>query len=179
MSNHQSPDGCRNRAENQPYKEKATTRGRATQGSPRPEFLAEFVSSSIHRTQGRSSAAPILDTNFGRSTKSGTVQPHYGHRTPITRATRSAENHRTRAGGIGNPDGAILAIQVLKTWAKQEALIARSSAEAELYAIVNAATETIGTQALASDLGMTLSARVYIDSNAAKSIGEREGFDWV
>ena len=42
---------------------------------------------------------------------------------------------------------------------------------------LKAATEALGTQTLAAELGITLQARDHIDSTAAESICEREGLD--
>ena len=67
----------------------------------------------------------------------------------------------------------------IKTWSKTQGLIAKSSAEAELYAAVRAACEALGVQTLMADFGQEIGARVHIDASAAKSIIEREGLDKV
>ena len=67
----------------------------------------------------------------------------------------------------------------IKTWSKTQGLIAKSSAEAELYAAVRAASEALGVQTMLEDLGEKIDARVHIDASAAKSIIEREGLDLV
>ena len=41
----------------------------------------------------------------------------------------------------------------LKTWSKTQAIDAKSSGEAELYAVVRGATEALGMATLANDLG--------------------------
>ena len=64
---------------------------------------------------------------------------------------------------------------VLKSWSKTQAVIAKSSAESELFAIVRASTEALGLVTLFGDLGMTIDTRVHVDASAAKSIVEREG----
>ena len=43
----------------------------------------------------------------------------------------------------------------LKTWGKTQAIVAKSSGEAELYAVVRGATEALGMAALAKDLGFS------------------------
>ena len=65
----------------------------------------------------------------------------------------------------------------IKVWSKTQALIAKSSAEAELYATVKAAVEALGIGTLLGELGQEMQMRVHIDSTAAKSICEREGLD--
>lgn len=64
----------------------------------------------------------------------------------------------------------------IRMWYRTQNLVAKSSAEAELYASVRAACEALGLQTLRQDLGQQLQVRVYIDASAAKSIIEREGF---
>ena len=72
--------------------------------------------------------------------------------------------------------GAImLGSHCIKTWSKTQALIAKSSAEAELYGAVRAACEVLGFQTLMEDMGVQIDARTHIDASAAKSIIEREG----
>ena len=62
---------------------------------------------------------------------------------------------------------------------KTQLLIAESSAESELYGIVKASCEALGTLTLAQELGGSLDARVHVDAAAAKGIAERSGFDKV
>ena len=73
----------------------------------------------------------------------------------------------------------MLGLHCIKSWSKTQSLVAKSSAEAELYATVKAASEALGVQTLLSELGQEMKARVFIDSSAAKSICEREGLDKV
>ena len=59
-------------------------------------------------------------------------------------------------------------------------MIAESSAEPELHAIVRASTEALGLLTLFKDLGITVvDSRVHVDTSAAKSIVEREGLGKV
>ena len=53
--------------------------------------------------------------------------------------------------------------------------MATSTAEAELYAGNRAATESMGVQAFAKDLGRVVTIRLHIDSSAALSIISRTG----
>ena len=53
--------------------------------------------------------------------------------------------------------------------------MALSSGEAEYDALVKAAAEALGAQALALDLGWTTKVRIWIDASAAKSMASRIG----
>lgn len=64
---------------------------------------------------------------------------------------------------------------VLKTWASTQATIALSSAEAELYALVKGAAQTLGMMAMARDLGLDLCGRISSDASAALGIIKRQG----
>ena len=64
---------------------------------------------------------------------------------------------------------------LIKAWAKQRRIVATSSAESELYAGNRAATESVGVQAFAKDLGRAVPIRLHIDSSAALSIMSRTG----
>ena len=64
---------------------------------------------------------------------------------------------------------------LIKAWTKQQSIVATSTAEAELYAGNRAATESMGVQAFAKDLGRAVTIRLHIDSSAALSIISRTG----
>ena len=68
---------------------------------------------------------------------------------------------------------------VLKTYCKQQKVIALSSAEAELYAMVAASAEAIAIAAYARDLGLDLAVEMYCDSAAALGITNRAGIGKV
>ena len=61
----------------------------------------------------------------------------------------------------------------LKTWSKTQALVAKSSGEAELYAVVRGAAEALGMATLAQDLGQKVEIQLHIDALAAKGMIER------
>ena len=63
----------------------------------------------------------------------------------------------------------------LKTGSSTQTTIAMSSGEAELYAVVRGASEGLGLQALADDLGVTRAVRIWTDSAAAKGMVSRTG----
>ncbi len=64
---------------------------------------------------------------------------------------------------------------VVKTWSSTQASIATSSGEAEFYALTKAAAEGLGMQAVARDLGVESTVRVWVDSSAAKAMASRTG----
>ena len=68
---------------------------------------------------------------------------------------------------------------VLKTYSKQQKVVALSSAEAELYAMVAASAETLAIQAYCKDLGMDTKCELYCDSSAALGISQRAGIGKV
>ena len=73
--------------------------------------------------------------------------------------------------------GGVLTFQggILKTWSSTQASIAQSSGEAEYYALVRAASESLGMQSLMRDMGWDAKIRLLVDSSAAKSIASRTG----
>ena len=67
----------------------------------------------------------------------------------------------------------------LKAWSKTQALIAKSSGEAELYAVVRGAAEALGMATLAKDLGRKVGIQLHVDALAAKGMIERKGLSKV
>ena len=67
----------------------------------------------------------------------------------------------------------------IKTWPKTHSVVAKSSAESELYGIVKASCEALGTLTLMGELGQEMCSRVHVDATAAKGIAERTGLDKV
>jgi hypothetical protein len=67
----------------------------------------------------------------------------------------------------------------LKTWSKTQALVAKSSGEAELYAVVRGAAEALGMATLAKDLGRKVEIQLHVDALAAKGMIERKGLSKV
>jgi len=68
---------------------------------------------------------------------------------------------------------------VVKTYCRQQKVVALSSAEAELYAMVAASAETLAMAAYAADLGIPLGCELYCDSSAALGIAQRAGIGKV
>ena len=67
----------------------------------------------------------------------------------------------------------------IKSWSSQQSLVSLSSAEAELYGVVKASSETLGAQAMAGDFGHTQSVRIYADASAALGIVHKKGLGKV
>ena len=67
----------------------------------------------------------------------------------------------------------------IKTYSKQQKVVALSSAEAELYAMVAASAESMAIQAYAADLGISSKSELYTDRSAALGIAKRAGIGKV
>ena len=81
---------------------------------------------------------------------------------------------RSTSGGI-----VTIGAHMIKSYSRQQKVVALSSAEAELYATVAASAEGLAFQAYANDLGMAFSGEVYTDSSAALGILQRTGLGKV
>ena len=77
---------------------------------------------------------------------------------------------KSTSGGMLVVDGCCLRI-----WSSAQATVATSSGEAELYALVKAAAEGLGFQAVASDFGVELRVELWVDLSTAQSISSRNG----
>ena len=64
---------------------------------------------------------------------------------------------------------------LIKMWCKTQAVVALSSAEAELYGLVRASAETLGLISLYKDLGTPMNGLVLGDASAALAIVARRG----
>ena len=89
-------------------------------------------------------------------------------RTAIGPAIRHPE--KSTSGGV-----LALGDHVLKSWSKNQTIVALSSGEAELYAINTAASGAIGLQSLLHDMGIDLEIQLITDSSAAKAMLSRTG----
>ena len=63
----------------------------------------------------------------------------------------------------------------IKVWSKTQAVIAKSSAESELYGVVKGACEALGVKTLCADMGDDIDVRLELDATAAKGILDRQG----
>ena len=80
---------------------------------------------------------------------------------------------RTRisvSGGVVRIGGA-----PIKCWSKDQHNLAKSSAEAELYAANLGGEQALGIQTMMRELGCEMSIRIYIDSSAALGVIQRKG----
>ena len=68
---------------------------------------------------------------------------------------------------------------LIKSWAKNQGLVALSSAESELYAVVKATAEGVGIQSIMKDLGQIVEGHVWADASAALGIVNRKGLGKV
>ena len=68
---------------------------------------------------------------------------------------------------------------LLKSWSTNQQVIALSSGEAELYAQIKGAAQTLGMISMAADFGESLKGIVYSDSVAALGICTRVGLGKV
>ena len=64
---------------------------------------------------------------------------------------------------------------LLKAWSSTQGGVALSSAEAEYYAMVDAATRSFGIKNLAAEMGLNLKVVLHTDSSGAKSMASRRG----
>ena len=60
---------------------------------------------------------------------------------------------------------------VIKSWSTNQSVIALSSGEAEYYALVKAASVSIGVKTIMKDMGVELSQPIAIRSDASAAIG--------
>ena len=72
-----------------------------------------------------------------------------------------------------------LGSHVLKSWSSTQNVIALSSGEAEFYAIVKGASQSMGLQALLRDLHINTRIKVLTDATTGKSIASRRGLGRV
>ena len=63
----------------------------------------------------------------------------------------------------------------VKTYSSTQAVIALSSAEAEYYGLIKAASCALGMQAMYHDLGESISIDLFTDASAARGIAMRSG----
>ena len=64
---------------------------------------------------------------------------------------------------------------IVKSWSKTQSIVARSSGEAEFYALIRGITEALGLRSIGADMGYDFQIRVHVDSSAAKSMVSRTG----
>ena len=60
---------------------------------------------------------------------------------------------------------------LIKSWSTNQAVIALSSGESEYYALVKAGSQSLGTKAIAQDMGITFTKPIVLKSDASAAIG--------
>ena len=63
----------------------------------------------------------------------------------------------------------------LKMWTKKQQVVSLSSAESELYAAVKVASEGVGIQSVAKDLGISCGLNLHLDASATMCLVNRRG----
>ena len=63
----------------------------------------------------------------------------------------------------------------IKSWSKTQSLVALSSAESELYAIVKASSETLGLMSIVKDMNKSFTSALFSDASAALGVVQRQG----
>jgi hypothetical protein len=74
---------------------------------------------------------------------------------------------------------AMWGLNTLKTWSKTQSVVALSTGEAELGAIVKSSTEALGLKSLLTDFGIWVNTAVKSDASAAIGMVKREGLGKV
>jgi hypothetical protein len=77
---------------------------------------------------------------------------------------------KSTSGGVMN-----LGQHLIKSWSSTQPVIALSSGEAELYALVKGAAQSKGLLSMLADFGAEVTAKVCVDSSAAIGIAHRVG----
>lgn len=81
-----------------------------------------------------------------------------------------SEKRTSTTGGV-----ILIGGTVIKSWSKQQKVVALSSGEAELYAAVKLGCELMGIKSLAKDLGIEVQLHLYIDAKATFGMLTRKG----
>ena len=109
-------------------------------------------------------------------------KPRLVHKYPFTKAQSQLNvyadsdwaaadtNMKSTSGGV-----VMYGPCTVKTWSSTQTVVALSSAEAKLYALVKAATQAMGILSMADDFAMSTQAIVHTDSSSALSICHRKG----
>ena len=63
----------------------------------------------------------------------------------------------------------------LKVWTKKEQVVSLSTAESELYAAVKTASEGLGIESVAKDLGIVFGLNLHLDAAATMCRVNRRG----
>ena len=105
------------------------------------------------------------------------VQTFSWQELPLTVITYGDSDWAGKEQGRKSTSGGVVTLgaHMLKTWSSQQQIIALSSGEAELYALVKAAAQTKGIMAMLADFGISVSGMVLTDASAALGMVHRQG----
>ena len=73
----------------------------------------------------------------------------------------------------------LIGSHVIKTWSTTQDVIATSSGEAELYALVKCGSQALGLKAMREDMGVEFRIHLKTDASAAMGMGMRRGLGKV
>ena len=76
------------------------------------------------------------------------------------------KSRKSTSGGV-----IMLGNHIIKSWSTNQAVVALSSGEAEYYAMVKAASQAIGLQNMASELGVSYEQPIQLNTDASAAIG--------
>ena len=79
-------------------------------------------------------------------------------------------SRKSTSGGI-----AFLGGHCIKSWSSNQTIIALSSAEAELYALLKGASQSLGRKSMGADFRDELNIGLWSDASAAIAISQRSG----
>ena len=82
----------------------------------------------------------------------------------------NANDRKSTSGGV-----ILHGRHYVKSWSKTQSLVALSSAESELYALVKASSEALGLRSMISCMGKNLGNKIFSDASAALGIVQRQG----
>ncbi len=66
-------------------------------------------------------------------------------------------------------------LHYVKSWSKTQSIVALSSAEPDLYAIVKTSSKVLGFKFIVQDFGKVLGAVVLSDASAALGVIQKQG----
>jgi hypothetical protein len=84
------------------------------------------------------------------------------------------ETRKSTSGGI-----VMFGKHYVKSWSKTQSLVALSSAESELYALIKCTSEVLGLKSALADWGISTSGVIKSDASAALGIIQRQGLGKV
>ena len=82
----------------------------------------------------------------------------------------NACDRKSTSGGV-----IMLGMHYIKSWSKTQSLVALSSAESELYAVVKTSSEVLGFKSIVQDMDKVFGALVFSDASAALGVIQRQG----